>query len=150
MSDEPRSRSSTVIRAFALVCVAATSIFVMVMAWRINATLSGPEWCAKALGAGKSVSDGRGVVTGLEGCISLLTIQLKSLAVNSHVLFGVVALCLAVLMVIVVADGKLSFSASKSGASANIGRGTEPIPVAVVNPPDEPVPVDPTPPADKP
>ena len=107
------------IRAAALVCVAVTSAFLMWMAYRVNETLSGPEWCSKALQA-ERVSDEK--AAGMTSCVDLLTIQLKSLATNSHILFGVIALCLLVLIVIVIAGGKLSFQASKEGVSANVGK----------------------------
>lgn len=109
------------IRAFALVCVAVTSGFIMWMAYRVTETLSGPGWCRTALGAEKaSATDG--TIKGLDACVGLLTIQLKSLATNSHILFGVIALCLLVLIVIVIAGGEVSFSANKSGVTANIGK----------------------------
>lgn len=93
----------------------------MWMAFRVNETLSGPGWCRTALGAEK-VSPTDGTVKGLDACVGLLTIQLKSLATNSHILFGVIALCLLVLIVIVIAGGKLSFQATSSGISANVGK----------------------------
>lgn len=113
---EPRNT----IRTFALLCVAVTSAFIMGMGWWINTSLAAPQWCARALGAGNLTGKDRTVI-GLDGCIDLLKIQLKSLAVNSHILFGVVALCLLVLMVIVIAGGKVSFKASKTGIETDIG-----------------------------
>jgi hypothetical protein len=107
------------IRATAVACVAATSIFIMVMAYRTNDVLAGPDWCRTALGAGK-ISGTNGVVTGLDACVSLLTIQLNSLSMNSHILIGVVALCLLVLIVIVVAGAKLELNASATGVQANM------------------------------
>lgn len=112
------------IRAAALVCVAVTSAFLMWMAYRVNETLSGPGWCRTALGAEKS-SPTDGTIKGLDACVGLLTIQLKSLATNSHILFGVIAMCLLVLIVIVIAGGKLSFQATKTGVSANVGKDAE-------------------------
>jgi hypothetical protein len=109
------------IRGFAVLCVAVIAAYVMWMGYRLNETLAGPGWCRTALGAEKaSASDGP--ITGLESCVGLLQIQLRSIATNSHILFGVVALCLLVLIVIVIAGGKLSFAASKTGVSANMGR----------------------------
>lgn len=109
------------IRAFALLCVAVIAAYVMWMGYRLNETLSGPGWCRTALGA-EQASSNDGVIKGLDACVGLLTIQLKSLATNSHILFGVVALCLLVLIVIVIAGGRLSFTASKTGVSADVGR----------------------------
>lgn len=107
------------IRAFALLCVAITSAFVMYMAWWINGVLAGPGWCKTALGAEK-VSPTDGTVKGLDACVDLLTIQLKSLATNSHILFGVVAMCLLVLIVIVIAGARLDFKAGANGVEANM------------------------------
>jgi lysozyme len=78
---------------------------------------------------------------GLGNCVSLLTIQLKSLSTNSHILFAVVALCLLTLIVIVIAGGEVKFSASKTGVSGAIGRDVDDaVPVEVVNQPANPVP----------
>lgn len=116
------------VRAAALVCVAATSIYVMWMGYKLNEVLAGPNWCATAIGANRADKDSKIDVAG--SCVNLLTIQLKSLATNSHILFGVVALCLLVLIVIVIAGGKLSFKASKEGAEADIGSRDDPPPAA--------------------
>jgi hypothetical protein len=96
------------IRLFAVICVAVTSAFVMVMSYRLLNVLSGPGWCATALGAGKATSVD-GTVKGLDSCVNLLTIQLKSLANNSYIFGGVIALCLLTLIVIVIAGGRLTF-----------------------------------------
>jgi hypothetical protein len=50
----------------------------------------------------------------------LLKIQLKALATNSFIFGGVIALCLLTLIVIVIAGGRLQFSASKTGVSGNM------------------------------
>lgn len=110
------------IRIAALICVAVTSVYIMWMAYRVNNTLSGPGWCATALGAGKASSVDGTPVKGLEACVGLLTIQLKSMSTNSHILFGVIALCLLVLVVIVIADGHLSFKGSKDGIEGDMGK----------------------------
>lgn len=97
----------TIIGGIGLAFVIITSAFVMWMAYTITQTLSGPGWCRTALGADKATSND-GTIRGLEACVNLLTIQLKSLATNSHILFGIVALCLGVLVVIVLAGARLS------------------------------------------
>jgi hypothetical protein len=107
------------VRFFALLCVAATSLFLMLTANRLIDVLASPDWCSKALQAERISSEKAG---GLTSCVDLLTIQVKSLAVNSHIVLGVFAMCLLVLIVIVIAGGKLSFAASKDGLSANVGR----------------------------
>lgn len=130
------------IRGFAVLCVAVIAGYVMWMGYRLNETLSGPGWCRTALGAEKSSPAAEGTITGLTSCVGLLTIQLRSLATNSHILFGVVALCLLTLIVIVIAGGKVSFNVSRTGAAANIGKDVESLPVTVVNEKNDPVPVE--------
>ena len=109
------------IRVFAVICVAVTSAFVMVMSYRLIQTLSSPGWCRNALGAEKS-SSADGTIKGLDACVGLFTIQIKALATNSFIFGGVIALCLLTLIVIVIAGGYVSFSFSKAGGSANIGK----------------------------
>ena len=126
------------IRLVAVICTAITSVYIMWMGYRINEVLAGPTWCARAIGADKA--DKNSQVDAAGSCIGLLTIQLRSLATNSHILFGVVALCLLTLIVIVIAGGRLAVSASKTGVSANMSSAADPTPVTVVNPPSSPVP----------
>ena len=105
------------VRAFALLCVAITSGYVMVMGWRLTTILSSPGWCNRTLAADKVTNSN---FDALASCIGILTIQLKSLATQSHIYAGVIALCLLALMVIVVAGGHLSFTAP-GGIGANVG-----------------------------
>lgn len=116
--------TDSVLRVVAIAGVAIISAYVMWMGFRLNETLSGPGWCRTALGA-EQASSTDGTIKGLDACVGLLTIQLKSLSTNSHILFGVVALCLLVLIVIVIARGHLDLSVSKTGASASIGTEAE-------------------------
>lgn len=109
------------IRGFAVLCVAVTSAFIMWMSYQLLHVLSGPGWCATALGAGKASSSDGSPIKGLEACVSLLTIQLKALALNSYLFGGVIALCLLTLIVIVIAGSKLSFDAGPTGVKADIG-----------------------------
>lgn len=136
------------IRTFALICVAVTTVFIIGMAIWLTLILSSPEWCGRALGAEKA-SPGQ-TIKGLEACIDILKIQLNADATNSHIAFATVSLCLVALMLIVVAGGRISFTANKSGASASIARDdpgdTDPTPVTVVNPPSQPVPTTEAPP----
>lgn len=94
------------IRAFAVLCVAITSGYIMWMGYRINEVLAGPTWCSRAIGADKA--DANSHVDAASSCIGLLTIQLKSLATNSHILLGSLALCLLTLIVVVIAGAKLA------------------------------------------
>jgi hypothetical protein len=129
------------IRLFAVLCVAVTSAFVMVMSYRLIDILSSPGWCGKALQAEKISSQNFG---GLTACTGLLTIQLKALADNSFVFGGVIALCLLTLIVIVIAGGRLSFKGGPTGVETDISSGA--IPVEVKNPSSAPVPTAPVPP----
>jgi hypothetical protein len=127
------------IRLFAVFCVAVTSGFVMWMSYRLIDILSSPGWCGKALQAERISSQNFG---GLTACTGLLTIQLKSLANNSYIFGGVIALCLLTLIVIVIAGGRLSFKGGPTGVETDIGS----IPVEVTNAPSSPVPTTPAPP----
>jgi len=111
----------TPVRIAALVCVAVTSIFLMYMNAKIVDILASPDWCGKALQAEKISTQNFG---GLTACVDLLTIQLKSLATTSQIQNGVIALSLLVLIVIVIAGGKLDFSFNKEGASASMSKET--------------------------
>lgn len=94
------------IRAFAVLCVAGIAIFIGWMSYRLNETLAGPSWCSTAIGADRA-SDGSRIDVAAS-CVGLLTIQLKSVATNSHILFGSLALCLVTLIVVVIAGARLA------------------------------------------
>lgn len=111
------------IRAAAVTCVAITSAFIMWMGYRINEVLAGPLWCSRAIGADKAASDSK--IDAASSCIGLLTIQLKSLATNSHILLGSLALCLLTLIVIVIA-GANNLDLAGLGGSLHIGKGQTP------------------------
>ena len=131
------------IRAFAVLCVAAIAAYLMWMGFRVNETLAGPGWCRTALGAEKaSATDG--TIKGLDACVGLLTIQLRSLATNSHILLGSLALCLVTLIVVVIAGARLA--GKFKDAELNLSRDEGPTPVTVANPPTAPVPTTATPP----
>lgn len=125
------------VRSFAVLVVAVTSIYLMVLAWRLNDTLSGPGWCATAVGAGKATG-GNVPVKGLEVCLALLTIQLNSIALNSHILLLTFSLSLAVLIIIVIAGAH--FSADTKFGKVDIDRSAVPK-VEIQQPADKPVPV---------
>lgn len=151
MPDELHPRNT--IRTFALVCVAVTSIFVMCMCIWLVLLLSDPYWCDRAIGAAKDATQRQSAFT---GCFSLLTQQMSALAVSNYIYAATIALCLAALMVIVVAGGKLSFRGGKDGVEANIGADVPPLPppppptvtttTVVQQPPATPPPVAPAPP----
>ena len=124
------------IRMFAVMCVAVTSAYLMAIAWRLNNTLSGPGWCATAIGAGKA-NGGTEPVKGLEVCVTLLTVQLNSLALNSHIVLITFSLCLAVLVIVVLAGAR--FSADTKFGKVDVEEA--PISVMVKQPDDAPIPV---------
>lgn len=106
------------IRTFALICVGVTSLFIMgVIIW--FGVVIQSDWCSAAIGAQKDA--GVRSIEAVQACFNLLNVQLGTLGTALFVGMGTIALCLLVLMVIVVAGGRLSFTASKDGASANIG-----------------------------
>tara|TARA_Y100001951_G_scaffold88698_2_gene80470 strand:- start:8968 stop:9378 length:411 start_codon:yes stop_codon:yes gene_type:complete len=108
------------IRTFALICVAVTTAFIIYMrVWETN-ILSGDGWCARAIGA-SNAAESRPEFA-VKGCYDLMQAQVDALALNSHMDTGVIGLCLAVLVVIVVAGGRLAFRAGADGVSGDIGR----------------------------
>lgn len=106
------------IRTFALVCVAITSAYIMGMRIWGQWIIANTDWCAKALGAAK-YADGRPAAA-IDQCFELMSKQLEISGRGNLIDAGVIALCLLVLMVIVVAGGRLSFKAH--GVETNIGR----------------------------
>lgn len=104
--------------AFALVCVAASSAFVMYQQYRITDILAAPDWCVRAINAEKLSSPRTS--SAFESCVSLLDKQVGSLATSNHIYAGIIALCLLVLIVIVVAGGKLKFRADNNGVDLEL------------------------------
>lgn len=113
------SRIHNSIRAWALLAVVVTSAALIYFGWKLIGLLSEPTWCNRAIGA----ADAAGVrpESAVAGCFALLTQQVDALALNSHFVLGTLALCLLVLVVIVLAGGRLSFSANRDGVSADVG-----------------------------
>lgn len=131
----------TPLRWIAVSIVAIVAAFSMWMTYWMTDVLSGSGWCQKAIGADRADHDSK--VDIAQSCVGLLQIQLKSLATNSHIFVGMFALVLLVLIVIVIAGGKLDFDLpSNVGGGVHMGA-QEVTPVQVVNPPTEPVPVAP-------
>lgn len=126
------------IRAAALVIVTIIGAFIMLMDWRTSNILSSPFWCSRAIGADKA--DVNSKVDAAASCVNLLAIQLHGLVTDSHIRVLVEAFVLLVLVVIVIAGGRLSFKGSKEGIEGNISSTDDPTPVTVVNPPSAPVP----------
>jgi hypothetical protein len=123
-------KDSNPVRIAALICVAVTSIFIMYMSYWLVDILSAPEWCARAINAERLSADR--ATSSVDLCKDLLLKQVGSLAMNSHIYAGVIALCLLVLIVIVIAGGRLNLSASKSGINTSIGKEVDPVAAAQV------------------
>lgn len=116
------AEKSQTIRRFALACAAVTSVFLIYLSYWLVQLLATGNWCSRAIGASEYV-DGRPDYA-VRGCFTLLHEQVHALANTLYISVGILALCLLVLMVIVVAGGRIQFSASKSGAQVNMGRDT--------------------------
>lgn len=125
------------VKTFALACVTVTSTFLMFIAWKLTNTLSGPGWCATAFGAGKAT--GTAPIKGLDACVGLMTIQLQALSLNSHIVLITFSLCLAVLVIIVLAGAR--FSADTKFGKVDVEAAEQPVKVEVQQPTNKPVPV---------
>lgn len=108
------------IRSWALVAVAISSAFTIGIAVWLVSILSTQDWCSRALGAAKYAT-GR-PQQAIDACFSLMGDQVSTLGKALLIVIGVQALSLLVLIVIVLAGGRLSFRASKDGVEANIGK----------------------------
>jgi hypothetical protein len=111
------------IAAMALLLVGVSTAFVIFMQIRLTNILAAPDWCARAINA-ERLAQTR-TASAIESCISLLDKQVGSLAINSHIFAGIIALCLLVLVVIVLAGGRLNLKASKDGVDVDISRDAE-------------------------
>lgn len=111
-----------IIRSFALICVALTSAFLVYLSLRLTGILAAPNWCNRAMGAAEDVEGKTRPEFAVSGCFRLLERQLEALAINSHIAIGVMALCLGVLVVIVIAGGRVSFKGTKDGIEALVER----------------------------
>jgi len=111
------------IRSWALVAVFVSSIFTIGIAAWITSILSDPEWCNRILGASKYI-DGRPDYA-VAACRDLMMQNADTLGTALIIAIGVQAGALLVLVVIVLAGGRLSFKASNKGVSANMSREVE-------------------------
>ena len=119
-----KNRDGHAILVGVLASVAVITAFLIGISVWLTKILSAPDWCSRAIGAAKYADGPPEAAIG--GCFNLLNAQLAALAFNSHIAVASPALSLLVLMVVVLAGGKLSFSASKEGVSANVGRELSP------------------------
>lgn len=112
------------ISSFAILCVAATAMFLGYMTVRMSGVLESSEWCAKAIQAEK-ISPGNTYV-GLTTCVELLKIQLEALATGFHISISSYALTLIVLIVVVIAGARASFELGKDGIKGNVSKHDDP------------------------
>lgn len=130
------------ISTFAVLCVAATGLFLAYMAIWQTTILASPDWCAKALRAeqlapGKTYQQ---AMEALQSCNNLLLVQLGAVALDSHIDHGAVAFVLIVLIVVVIAGARASWKLGMQGLEGSVGREEIPsVPVTVVNPAANPV-----------
>lgn len=113
---EPRNT----IRTWALIAVAVSSVFTIGIAIWLIIILSVQDWCGQALGAAKDAA--ARPESAIQACFSLMDKQVTTLGRALLIVIGVQALSLLVLIVIVLAGGKLSFRASKDGVEGAIGK----------------------------
>lgn len=109
MSAQPNS-----IRTWALIAVAVTSAVLIYFAWWLIGIIAAPDWCNRARGFRDRPEFAMGE------CFALLRQQVEALAINSHFAIGTLALCLAVLVIIVLAGGRVSFKANRDGIEADV------------------------------
>lgn len=107
------------ISAFAVLCVAATAVFLGYMTHRMVDVLESPEWCGRAVQAERISGEG---FTGLTACVELLTIQLQAMGTGFHISIGSFALTLIVLIVIVVAGARASGKVGTGGLEFDVSR----------------------------
>lgn len=108
------------IRTWAMVAVAVSSAFTIGIAVWLIAILSAQDWCTRALGASK-YANGR-PETAIQACFDLMGEQVDTLGYALLIVIGVQGMSLLVLVVIVLAGGKLSFTANRDGVSADMSR----------------------------
>lgn len=108
------------IRTWALVAVTISSLFTVGAALWIIGILSADNWCTNILGASKYI-EGRPDFAVI-ACKDLLLQNSDHLGLALAIAMGVQAISLLVLVVIVLAGGRLSFKASREGVEANMSR----------------------------
>lgn len=115
------------LHGFALACIAVTSGFLIWLTMHLVDVLSKPNWCFTAIGADKVASTvgAAGNLDALTACVGLLSLQVRALAIDSHIAIGTLALCLAVLVVVVLANARVQLKASADGGEASIGSAAE-------------------------
>lgn len=108
-----------IIASWALLAVAFTTGALIFFAYDKTEHLSAPDWCARA---GWAAKQGDRPESAIQGCFGLMSKQIDALAIDSHIAHGTIALALLVLVVIVLAGGRLSFRGSRDGVDLDISR----------------------------
>ena len=107
---------------FSAFAVIGLVVYIGVLAWRLVTKLASTNFCSTLVGA-KNVAKATGVADGVvNACALLFRQQNSSLGWVSIILIVGMVLSLIVLVVLVIAGGKLTFSANKGGVSADMGR----------------------------
>lgn len=118
-------RRRNTIRTFALACVAVSSAYVIGMGIWLTWLIGMTDWCGKVVGSAK-YAEGRPDFA-IKGCVDVMRDQIAGLSRSLLIYAGVIALCLLVLMVIVVAGGKLSFKGNRDGIEGTIEPDDDPM-----------------------
>lgn len=113
--------SHKAIQIAALLCIAVTSAFLIYMSYLLTTILSARDWCFTAIGADKVSTGSMGSMDTLTACVGLLTLQIKALSLNSHIVTGTMALALAVLVIVVLANARVQGKVGPGGAEGSIG-----------------------------
>lgn len=106
------------IRSWALFAVSVSSAFTIGIAIWLIIIMSAQDWCSRAIGAA-TYATGR-PSGAIDACFDLMNSQVDTLGTALLIVIGVQGLSLLVLVVIVLAGGKLSFTANKGGVSGDI------------------------------
>jgi hypothetical protein len=108
-------------RIFAMILIAVITVFLMGMAIWNNYVMASGQWCSAVIGTELATGEAGEVAT-TANCIALMHDQLTALSIYGYIGMGTLALCVAVLVIIVVAGGRVDISASKSGIDVDIGK----------------------------
>ncbi len=110
-----------------LSAVVVVLVAMLIAAGFIIWSLMSGNWCDAAVDSDRAVRANN--MDAARACVGLLMEQLKTLGTALLSIIAAVAIGFIVLVVLLIADGKVSFSASRSGVSGNIaGRGDTPPP----------------------
>lgn len=110
--------------AVALFCAMALLAALITHIFHSTSKLSSGQWCAQALSAERLTNAGSQEVRidAMTACIGLLTRQVKAVAIDSHMTTGALSFGFLILVAVVLAKAKFSFTANKDGASASVSR----------------------------